>query len=145
MAVTIQGSDIELTIRQKNTGAFKTMVCEETVFLDVTNDVNTTKTKCGVFKGIQTPDFKLNGTGTFNASPESTELSYDEVLAYQVDRTEVDWIIRNKAFGAYTAGNLIRMSGTGYFVSTQFDGSEGQVVKFSWNIEGTGTINDTES
>jgi hypothetical protein len=37
------------------------------------------------------------------------------------------------------------MSGTGYFVSTQFDGSEGQVVKFSWNIEGTGTINDTES
>lgn len=145
MASTIQGSDIELLVRQKDTGDFKTMTCEETVFLDVTNDVNTTKTKCGVFKGIQVADFKLNGTATYNTAPGGTELSYNEVLAFQLDRTKCEFILRNKAVTGYAAGELIRMSGDCYFTSTQFDGSDGQVAKFTWNLEGDGTLNDTES
>ena len=145
MAATVQGSDIELLVRQKNTGEFKTMTCEETVFLDVTNDVNTTKTKCGTFKGIQVADFKLNGTATFNTTPDSGELSYDEVLAFQLDRTRCEFILRNKAYETYSAGDVIRMSGDCFFTSTQFDGSDGQVAKFTWNAEGDGTLNDTES
>ena len=145
MATTIQGSDIELLIRQKNTGDFKTMVCEETVFLDVSNDVNTSKTKCGTFKGVQVADFKLNGTAVFNAEPTNSELSYNEALGFQLDRTRCEFILRNKAFETFTAGDLVRMSGDCFFTSTQFDGSDGQVSKFTWTLEGDGTLNDTES
>lgn len=141
----IQGSDIEMLIRKKNTGSFLTMVCEESVILEVTNDVNTAKTKCGTFKGIQVADFKLNGSCVFNSTPTASEASYNEILGYQLDRSECEFILRNKAFGAYTAGDLVRMSGDCYFTSTTFDGSDGQVSKFSWNLEGSGTLNDTES
>lgn len=145
MATTIQGSDIELLVRQKDTGSFLTMVCEETVFLDVTNDVSISKTKCGTFKGVQVADFKLNGTSVFNAVPTASEASYNEVLEWQLDRTRCEFILRNKAFETYVAGELVRMSGDCYFTQTQFDGSDGQVSKFSWSMEGDGTLNDTES
>lgn len=145
MATEIQGADIELTVRQKNTGTFKTMTCEETVFLDVTNDVTTSKTKCGVFKGIQVADFKLNGAAVFNAVPTGSELSYNEALAFQLDLVKCEFILRNKAFGAFSAGDLIRMSGDCYFTQTQFDGSNGVASKFTWTMEGSGTLNDTES
>lgn len=149
MAVELQGSEVELLVRQKNTGDFKTMTCEETVFLDVTNDVNTAKTKCGVFKGVQTPDFKLNGKAIFNAVPAGTELSYNEALAFQLDRTLCEFILRNTAVTkngtAYTAGELVRMSGDCYFTQTQFDGSDGVASGFTWTMEGSGTLNDTES
>lgn len=145
MAVEIQGSNIELTIREYNTGDFKTMTCEKTVSLSVTNDVTTEKTKCGVFKGIQVADFRLNGEAVFNAVPSGSELSYDEALAWQLDRTKVEFILRNTAFGAYSAGELIRMSGQAYFVQTEFDGSDGVASKFTWTLEGSGTLNDTES
>lgn len=141
----IQGADIEFLVRKKNTGDFKTLVCEESVVLDVTNDVTTTKTKCGTFKGVQTADFKLNGSAVFNATPTVSEVSYDDVLAWQLDLDEIEFIIRNVAITGFTAGQAIRMSGTGYFTSTNFNGSQGEVSKFTWNIEGTGTLNDTES
>ena len=142
---TIQGSDIELLVRQKDTGNFLTMVCEETVFLDVSNDVNVSKTKCGIFKGIAVAEFKLNGTAVFNATPTASEASYDEVLGWQLDRTRCEFILRNTAFDGNAAGDLIRMSGDCFFTSTQFDGSDGQVTKFTWAMEGDGTLNDTES
>lgn len=145
MATEIQGADVELLIREKNVGSFKTMVCEDTVFLDVTNDVSTQKTKCGVFKGIQVADFKLNGSAVFNAEPTGSELSYNEALAFQLGITKCEFILRNKAFGAYSAGELVRMSGDCFFTSTQFDGSNGVAAKFTWNLEGSGTLNDTES
>lgn len=145
-ALEIQGSDVEFLVREYNTGDFKRLTCEETLTLDVTNDVNTTKTKCGVFKGIQEADFKVNGTAVFNLSPTSaSEISYDEALAFQVDKTKIEWIIRNVSITGYAAGAGIRMSGEGYFVSTQFNAPNGDVGKFSWNIEGVGTLNDTES
>lgn len=145
MAQEIQGSDIEFLVRVKDTGEFKTMTCEKTVFLDVSNDVTKESTKCGTFKGIQQADFKLNGEAVFNADPETTEVSYNEALGWQLDRTKIEWIMRNRTIGVDDAGTLVRMSGDGYFVNTQFDGSDGVASKFTWGIEGSGTLNDTES
>lgn len=145
MATEVQGADIEFLVRTADTGTFKRMVCEETLTFDITNDVTTVKTKCGPFKGVQTPDFKANGSAVFNVEPGGSELSYDEVAGYQNGVTKIEWIMRNIAFGAYAAGEAIRFSGYGYFTSSQFTGSNGEVSKFTWNIEGTGTLNVVES
>lgn len=141
----LQGTDVEFLVRPYNNGAFKRLVCEETLTLDVTNEVNTTRTKCGVSKGVSTPDFKANGSAVYNLTPTGSEVSYDEVLEWQNDISKVDWIIRNVAVTGYAAGVGIRMSGSGYFVSTQFQGNANDVAKFTWNLEGVGVLNDTES
>ena len=75
----------------------------------------------------------------------NTAVPFSEALAFQLDRTRCEFILRNKAFESFTAGELVRMSGDCFFTSTQFDGSDGQVSKFTWNLEGDGTLNDTES
>lgn len=141
----LQGDDVEFLVRVADTGTFKEMVCEETLTLDVTNDVTTTKTKCGPFKGVQTPDFKANGTGVHNTEPTGSEVSYDQIVDWQNSKTKVDWIIRNQAYGSYAAGEAMRFSGSGYFVSSQGSFSANDVVKFTWALEGVGTLNAVES
>ena len=142
----VQGADIEFLVRQADTGLFKRMVCEDSLTLDISNDVTTVKTKtCGAFKGVQTPDFKANGSAVFNVTPTSTEVSYDQVATWQNDVEKVEWIIRNIAFGSTVAGDAIRFSGYGYFVNSQFVANNGEVAKFTWNLEGVGTLNVTES
>lgn len=145
-AVEVQGADIEFLVRVADTGTFKRMVCEDSLTFDISNDVTTVKTKtCGPFKGVQTPDFKANGSAVFNVTPTGSEVSYDQVATWQTGPTKVEWIIRNVAFGSYIAGRAIRFSGYGYFVSSQFTAANGEVAKFTWNLEGTGTLNVTES
>lgn len=141
----LQGDDVEFLVRVADTGTFKEMVCEETLTIDITNDVTTTKTKCGPFKGVQTPDFKVNGTGVYNYAPTSSEVSYNQVADWQIAKTKVEFIIRNQAFGAIVAGDALRFSGYGYFVSSQGSFPANDVVKFTWAFEGVGTLNATES
>lgn len=145
MARELQGADVEFLLREKGVGDFKQLVCENTVFLDVTNDVTTEKTKCGTFKGVATADFKLNGEAVCNIEPTSGEVSYDQMLAWQLSITKIEWILRNKSVSGYGPGEAQRMSGDGYIVGTNYDGSNGQATKFSWNIEGVGVLNDVES
>lgn len=145
-ATEVQGANIRIMVRDYgSTSAFKEMVCEETLTFELNNDVTSTKTKCGVFKGVQVADFKANGAGVCNVTPTATEYSYDALQVDQIAITKKEFSIENKAYGAYVAGELIKMGGAGYFVGSQFTGNNGEVCKFTWNLEGVGTLNTTES
>lgn len=145
-ATEVQGANIKLELRDYgSTDVFQEMVCEETLLFDLNNDVTTSKTKCGVFKGIQVADFKANGSGVCNVTPTGTEYSYDELQADQIGIVKKEFVIQNRAYGAYVEGELIKMAGAGYFVGSQFNGSNGEACKFTWNLEGVGTLNITES
>lgn len=145
-ATEIQGSNIQLLLRESgSTDEWQEVVCEETVQIEVTNDVTTTKTKCGVFKGIDVADFKLNGSAVHNITPTSAEASHDAMLAWQLARTKLDFVFQNRAYGAIAAGAEVRMAGSAYITSTVLVGSNSEVAKFTWNLEGVGTLNDSES
>lgn len=142
----IQGANIQFLVRDYgSTDVFQEMVCEETLTFELNNDVNTTKTKCGVFKGIQVADFKANGGAVNNVTPTSTEYSYDELQRDQIGIVKKEFVIQNRAYGAIVAGHEIKMGGAGYFVGSQFTAGIGEVVKFTWNLEGVGTLAVTES
>jgi len=146
MATEVQGINVRFLVRDFGSNdAFQEMVCEETLLFDLNNDVTTTKTKCGIFKGIQVADFKANGSGVCNVDPTSTEYSYDELQNDQIAIQKKEFVIQNIAYGTIGAGEQIKMSGGGYFVGSQFNGSVGEACKFTWNFEGVGTLNTTES
>lgn len=146
MATEIQGKNIQLLLREfGSTDPFQEVVCEETVQIEVTNDVTTTKTKCGVFKGIDVADFKLNGNAVHNIDPTSAEVSHDGMLSWQLDRTKLEFVLQNRAYDSVDAGAAVRMAGSAYITSTVFNGSNAEVAKFTWNLEGVGTLNDSES
>lgn len=145
-ATEVQGINIQFKVRDFGSAdPFQEMVCEETLLFDLNNDVTPAKTKCGVFKGIQVAEFKSNGSGVCNFTPTSTEYSYNELQEDQVGIVKKEFVIQNKAFGAYGTGELIKMTGGGYFVGSQFNGSVGEASKFTWNFEGVGAPNLAES
>lgn len=144
MANEIQGADIAFYVRDYSaspTGTWKRLVCEDTLVFDLTSDVNTTKTKCGTFKGLLVPDFKVSGTGVANSAPTASEYSHDEM-------TDDINTIQKKSFriqDVATLGSVILLSGDGYFSSQQITFNNGEVVKFTYNFEGTGTLENHES
>lgn len=150
MATEVQGSRIGFYVRDfGSSAAFKRIVCEESVTLDLNNDVTTTKTKCGVFKGVSVADFKANGSAVHNIDPTSSEASLDYVQGKQIARTKQEFVMQNEAYTeggtSYDLGEAFRFAGGGYFNSSQATADTDNPMKFTWSFEGIGTPTDTES
>jgi hypothetical protein len=138
----VQGSTIGFYVRDYGTtGVWKRLVCEETLTFDLTNDVATTKTKCGVFKGVDVADFKVSGSGVSQFAPTTTEYSHDALTADQVAVQKKEFRIQDIA----TLGSVILLAGSGYFVQSQLSFPANDVVKFTYTFEGVGTPEQHES
>lgn len=151
MAVTeMQGSRVGIYIRQYGTtGAFKRIVCEETCSIDLTNDVQTTKTKCGVFKGVDVTDWKISGNGVANFNPGPAEASVQDLQAWQIGQTKVEVFVQNESFTegvtTYDVGEVFKLGGGAYLTAQQVSFPTNDVVKFTYNLEGIGTPDVAES
>lgn len=139
---SIQGTDIAFYVRDYGTtDPEQEVVCEDTLIFDFASDVNTTKTKCGTFKGVQVPEFKVNGTGVHNSQPTSLEYSSDHMTDDMNAIQKKEFRIQDRA----TKGSVILLAGAGYFTTQQITFNNGEVVKFTYNFEGTGTLETHES
>lgn len=151
MAVTeLQGSHVGVYIRNYgSTDVFKRIVCEETVTLDLSNDVQTTKTKCGTFKGLDVVDWKINGTGVANFNPSGSEISANDLQTLQIARTKQEVFVQNESFteGAttYDVGEICKFGGAAYLTAQSITFPSNDISKFTYNLEGVGTPNTTES
>lgn len=142
MATEVQGSTIGFFLRDYgSTGVWRQMTCEETLTFDLSNNVTTSKTKCGTFKGIDVADFKISGGGVSNFAPTATEYSHDLLTTDEVAKTKKEFRIQDIA----TAGSVILLSGAGYFVQAQISFPANDVVKFTYTFEGVGTLEQHES
>lgn len=151
MAVTeLQGSKVGVYVRDYGTtNAFKRIVCEETVTLDMNNDVQTTKTKCGTFKGVDVTDWKINGSGVANFNPGGAEISANDLQSLQIARTKQEVYIQNESFTegstTYNVGEVFKFGGAAYLVAQQITAPANDIVKFTYNLEGVGTPDVSES
>lgn len=151
-AKIVQGSHMSVYFRNYGTtDPFLKLVCEDNLVFDLNNDVSTVKTKCGVFKGIDVADFKLNGSGVCNITPTAlVEMSLDAIQVRQIARTKQEFVIQNEAYTdsdgtSIAIGHQIKMSGGGYFTASQLSAGVSDPVKFTYNFEGEGIPNVTES
>jgi hypothetical protein len=151
MAVTeLQGSHVGVYVRDYgSTSAFKRIVCEETLTLSLTNDVNTTKTKCGVFKGVDVTDWKINGNGVASFNPSGSEISANDLQTLQIARTKQEVFVQNESFSeggtTYDIGEVFKFGGAAYLVAQDITFPGNDITKFTYNLEGVGTPDTTES
>jgi hypothetical protein len=139
---SIQGSDIAFYVRNDSGGTtWKRLVCEDTLAFDLTSEIQAQKTKCGTFKGVDVPEFKVNGTGVNNKTPTSSEVSHDGITSLMLAKTLQQFRIQDIA----TLGSVILLAGTGYFSSLQMTFNNAEVCKFTYAFEGTGTLEEHES
>lgn len=151
MAVTeLQGSRIGIYVRNYgSTDPFKRIVCEETATLDLSNDVQTTKTKCGTFKGVDVVDWKINGNGVANFNPSGSEISANDLQTLQIARTKQEVFIQNEAFTEggtpYDLGEVFKFGGAAFLTAQQITFPNNDIVKFTYNLEGVGAPDTSES
>lgn len=148
----IQGKLINLKVRVNGSGAaFKTLVCTEDSQFQITNESNERRTNCGIKTSIAAPTFTASGNAVQNPTPTASEVSYDDVKAWQMSQTKLDFQYINDAdpVNGIAAGAGVNNFGSGYFTDSTFTGSAQAdgIGSFSWSFTGTGTLDqyDDES
>lgn len=142
MATEIQGIDIifEVRVSGDSDTSWDRLVCEVDNQAEMDNEVSETDTKCGTFTGVKDMKGSYSGNAVSNAAPTSSEVSYEDVITYQEDKTLLDFRYYNAAFGAIAAGAAVSQSGTGRFTNSVMTSATGEVVQFSWTFSPSGTI-----
>ena len=145
MATEILGSIVTLQISTDTTGAtgLKTITCEDSSDLNLSANVNVTKTKCGSFTAVDTPEGTINVSGVVNASIGGSEYSYNDIAGWVVNKTKLYAKYQNAVSGSVSAGTAVYAAGTGYFSSAQVTSAEGDLVKFTATFNFSGTIDTT--
>lgn len=145
MANEIQGLDIVFEVQEDGDSAsdWQVLVCEIDSQSELTNDVTEVDTKCGTFAGIKEMKGNYTGNAVCNATPTATEASYEDVVGWQKDRTRMNFRFRNTASGSVLANEGVFQQGEGYFVASTLQGTNGEIVQFSWTFKPVGEISIT--
>lgn len=136
---SIEGRGVILSISTNLvTPAYKEVVCSIDNGLSGTRDVNTQSTKCGVIKGKGQPNYTITGSLAANHTPESDEVSADELIA--LFDSGANFLF--KLADATTPANYYRQ-GTGFFSDYNETANDGSNVEADFTIEVIGSLDIT--
>lgn len=144
MAQEIQGTLVTMWVSETDSN-YKTIVCEESSQSSTTSSVTTTKTKCGSYSAIDTPEITISGSGVAGGNLAANQVSFKQLQAWVQSGTLLYFIRRNEANTAaqITAGEVVYLDGRGYFTEATETSAEGDVVKFNWSFTTSGTVDNT--
>jgi hypothetical protein len=144
MSQEVQGSLVVMWVSPTNSN-FKAIVCEDQSQASATANVNTTKTKCGTFTAVDTPENTLSGSGIADASPAANQCTYKDLDGWLNSKTKLYFIYQNLAdtTAGITKGSVVYKDGQGYFTEVSVTAQEGDLVKFNWSFATTGAIDNS--
>lgn len=145
MATEIQGLDLifEVRVADASDTSWDRLVCAIDDQAEMDNEVSEVDTKCGTFSGVKEMKGNYSGNAVANAAPTGTEVSYEQVVTWQQEKTLLDFRYYNAAFGAIAEGAAVYQQGSGRFTNSVLQGTNGEVVQFSWTFSPSGTISLT--
>jgi hypothetical protein len=145
MSQEVQGSLVTLWVSTSQNTGFKTIVCEDSSQASTTSNVNTTKTKCGTFTAVDTPETTLSGSGIVDGSPAANQATFKDIESWCRNKTKLYFIYQNIADAgtSLAKGAAVYMDGQGYFTEATVTAAEGDLVKFNWSFATSGTIDNS--
>ena len=130
----IQAKTVPMAISQDGGLTWKNVVCKTASNFNGTTSVNAEETDCGTFKGLGSPDWTMDFTGVVNTTPNSpTEMSAGDLGALWQDST----LIMVRLTTPYLAGE-------GYITDYAVIFQTGNMVGFSFTVNGQGAVDFTE-
>ena len=135
---TIQSSAAPIEVRAKGDVDYKTIVCAENYNLPVNTQVNTVDTFCGRAVGLGVIEFNPTVSAVYEDAPDSTMVSYQQMLEWQVNKTLLEFRVQYPGSGS--AGSHIYLSGECYATATELQGAVNEVLKFTSTLTGQGVI-----
>lgn len=137
----IQGTEIGFYLRESGTSdAYQELICWINLPLALTSEVTKKKSSCGTHVATQDAEAEISGSAICNIDPEATEVSYDQMVAWQINKTALDFKYVNKAATingqSYTEGQIVNFTGSLKVTSTTFkaDASTDESIDFDFNV-----------
>lgn len=142
MAVTtLATSAVPVALSADAGTTYKSIVCRKSVALDVDSAVNEEQTDCGNFVSLGPVKWGFDVEGIVNTSPESTEVSYEDLLGYSNGQTSL--LVRMQHPTSGSPGTNLYAQGACYITNLKLSGPSGSLLSFSCRITGTGTLDIT--
>ena len=130
---TVQSNQIPLALSTDGGVTYKNVVCKRAWNFAGTTAVNAEETDCGVSKGLGAPDWTMDFEGVVNTTPNSpTELS----AAAMGDLWQNQTLVAVKVLTPYVQGN-------GYITDLGFQNSVGNLMAFTFTLNGVGAVDFT--
>lgn len=137
---SIQGELAPLYLSSDNGITWKALVCLETYNIPLATEVNEVNTNCGLAVGLGPVKFTPQGSAVMEASPSGLQVTYHEMVQWQVAKTTLMFKTEYPPSGGQYGVN-VALSGTCLVTATDLTAQIGQVIKFTFTLTGTGTIN----
>jgi len=137
---TLQYLEIDFT---GGTSSYKKLVCLNTFTSDGTADATEEKTNCGTLTSVSEPKITISGEGVVEYTPDTGYASYSDVNTAFANRTKVTVRIQNPVVTGSSLGVYNYEVFSGYITQRQFIADMSTYVKFSFQIQSTGTIDFT--
>lgn len=150
MSIEVKGRLVNLWVRASGTSnPFKQIVCAESSEFSISTEINKKSTNCGKKATPGTPDFNATVDAVQNLNPSSLEAAYQDIKAFILAGTKVDFQYMSDAdAGAGVGvGDGIYNYGSGYFSELTATGTTDEALTYSVTLEGVGTLDvyDTQS
>jgi hypothetical protein len=143
MAVVVtQGIDVafEVRVTDDEVTTWKRLVCAIDDQAEMDNEVSEVDTKCGSFSAVKDMKGSYSGNAVSNADPTTSEVSYQDVIAWQKARTLLDFRYYNMADGTTLEGAALFQTGQGRFTNSVLTAANGETMQFSWTFSPSGEI-----
>lgn len=137
---SIQGELAPIQLSSDGGLTWKPLVCLETSNVPLATTVNEVETNCGVAVGLGAIKFNPAGSAVAEASPTAQQVTYKDLLGWQVNKTLIMFKVEYPGSGGQYGANFA-LSGTCYVTSTDLTAETGKVITFTYTLTGTGVVN----
>src|SRR5687767_11439020 len=137
-ASNLQSNLVPLEISSDDGTTWKTLTCLVSANFSGTTTTTEEETQCGTFTGMGANKWEMSFDSVVNLTPDSTQVSFEEVLGWWHNQTEV--LVRQQYPSSGTPGSNFYMSGGAYFSALGNQVQVGSSMKFSGTLKGNGAL-----
>lgn len=134
----VQSTLVPIKLSADNKATFYDLVCMEQYGVPVETTVTQTETFCGIFTGLGAIKFNPSGTAVCEIDPNSTQVSYDAMLDWQLAKNYLYFKVDYPGSGSVGSGFSIE--GNCYVTKTELKFKTNTVVEFDWTLTGDGIV-----
>lgn len=139
----IQGSLQNIEIDVAGGSSYKNLVCLRTSSVNTTVDSTTEQTNCGALTSIGEPSMSIDFDAVCEVSPSVSQVSYEDLLAAMVNKTQVTVRVQNPTVTGASTGAAYYHQFAGYITSLTLNQSTTEFINFSGTVASNGVLDIT--
>lgn len=134
----IQSSLIPLEVSEDKGLTWLQLICMSDYNVTMDSQTTDTNTQCGIAVGSGPIKFGATGTAVDDAAPAAGQVTWNKMLTWQVIKEEIMFRVQWPQGATGSHGSAFFIEGTGLVVKNDGKFTVGDVVKYNFEIKGTG-------